>query len=178
MPSIAPALSNNDNNIAIIQVDDWFVHIAADVAEIKEQHNIGHPGCGLQFFDVEGYQLAPAYDAAWQLQALYRAPGPANAGTVRRRLQAWLRNYRTFAQETTADRLQKRFAPHQPPVFSDYTPAEVLAAMREHSADPPDIRGKPLADCFDLIRAFLRADGGDRGSMLHNAAHALGWTHS
>lgn len=176
-----PATSNNGNNIAVIWSNNRLVHIVADASAALAQSNLPPKNGGVEFFDVEGNQLAPVFDSNWRLTALCRTSERARPALVRRRLHAWLRNVQDDAGTMDEDAMEAAIKEYKPELLEgELTAAVYLEILKTNAQGAPRVWRMSMAACFDAVHDFLTGDEepGDYGSPWHNALHALGWTHS
>src|SRR5256714_4928136 len=86
--------------------DDSWAHPFPDVSHLLDHGNAAPtqgPPRGIEFFDTDGYRLAPVFDATWRLDGLARTTDPPGARAVRLRLRAVVAHGR-YAIATHPDR--------------------------------------------------------------------------
>jgi hypothetical protein len=149
--------------ILAVDVANRFAHLYLDVAHLLSTHESGNYDAsrGLEFFDLDGYRLAPAFDANWTLLDLVKISSAVPTDELETRLEAvfaFLADYaRAHPDELTAD--------------YGLTLEDALVQL-------PDLTGKTLAESIALLGGVTHVapppgTEADPGSWFHNLMHKL-----
>jgi hypothetical protein len=105
----------------------------------------------LEFFDLRGNRLAPVFTGDWTLEGLRTSGDPADPAAVQRRLCAVIEKIKTSVEQRLAE--------------AEFPPGTLEEAL-DHL---PDLNGRSLAECFDL----LKTDFGDGRSTAGGVVNLM-----
>lgn len=154
--TLAPDGQSTDNRIFVIASSNEWVHIYPDVPTMLDCKDSAAAAPGpLEFFDIHGRRLAPVFTNDWTLEGLRAGADAPDPAAVQARLGAVIDRIRT----TVEDRLAR--ASLQPG-----TAEEALGHL-------PDLGGRSLAECFDLLKTQF-GDGSPAGAgklgLMHDGS--------
>jgi hypothetical protein len=150
-PTTAAGRDHTDGRLFVIASNNAWVHVYPDVQTMLDckDTTAATPGA-LEFFDVTGRRLAPVFGATWALEGLRASAEEPDEAAVRARLSAVVKSVRASVAQ--------RLAEHTEPPGS----------LEEALAHLPDLTGRGLAECFDL----LSPDFGDGDSLTRDEVMA------
>jgi hypothetical protein len=150
--------------VFVIDVNDRFAHLFTSVADLLTTHEsaVIEAPRGLDFFDRDGYRLAPAFDDTWRLVGLVRTGEKPDPETVQGRLAAVFAYLAQYTRE------------HAQEIADDYG-----LSVDEALGELPDLAGKSLAESIAALGGVTHpgptadSDQHDSGNWFHNLMHNL-----
>jgi hypothetical protein len=141
------------SSVLVITTDDYRAHLFPDIEALLGSKGIGPNGdrnIPVEFFDRQGYQLAPGFGGGWELLSLTRDADAPNPDLVLSRLRAVVRQ---AAATIVANPEAVRRA--------HLTPAEAVAQL-------PDLHGVDLEGAFRVCYQLFDHPPSNDGDKLHN----------
>jgi hypothetical protein len=162
-PAPVPTSTVPTSTVLAVDVANRFAHLYLDVADLLGTHESGDHDAtrGLEFFDLDGCRLAPAFDGNWTLVGLVKINTAVPTNELQTRLLAVFAFLADYARN------------HQDELSDDYgiTLDEALATL-------PDLTGLTLVQSIALLGGVTHAappagTEADPGSWFHNLMHKL-----